>query len=198
MPHNPKLYLSQKFMINKISNPIILLILILTGCTSQRVSTIVGGDYDESKNQTEYFVLPYGSVSIPGKWEKSNYNSISGQQFFTNKDSVRIAIAFNRFDKYEFNTDGSKKGYEFVKEFYEWDSKYFVDSYGLQRRVLENDSINNFILYQIHGSAKGAKFDSYFLIGEKKGNVSNFSISVTNTWNEDKKKSFLKELYIKD
>ena len=174
------------------------MILILTGCASQRVSTIVGCDYDESKNQTDYFVLPFGSVSIPGKWEKTNYNNVSGQQFFTNKDSIRIAIAFNRFDKYEFNADGTKNGYEFVKAFYDWDSQFFVDSYGLQRRVLENDSIYNYILYQIYGLTNGAKFDTYFLVGEKNGNVNNLSIITTDKWTNDNKIDFLKRLYIKE
>jgi len=81
------------------------MLLILYGCASQSVSTIVGCDYDESKNQTTYFVLPFGSVSIHGKWEKTHYNNVSGQQFFTNGDSISIAIAFNRFDKYEFNAE---------------------------------------------------------------------------------------------
>jgi hypothetical protein len=181
-----------------LSNLTFMMIIILTGCASQRMSTIEGYDYDDTKNQTDYFVLPFGSVSIPGKWEKTNYNNVSGQQFFTNKDSIRIAVAFNRFDKYEFNSDGSKNGYEFVKAFYDWDSKFFVDSYGLQRRVLENDSINNFILYQIHGLTNGAKFDTYFLIGEKNGNVNSLSIMTTDKWTEDKKTEFLKKIYIKD
>jgi hypothetical protein len=176
----------------------IIMIIILAGCASQKVSTIVGCDYDESKNQTDYFVLPYGSVSIPGKWEMSDYNSVSGQQFLTNNDSIRIAIAFNRFDKYEFNADGSKKGYEFVKAFYDWDSKFFVDSYSLQGRILEGDSINNYILYQIYGLTNGVKIDTYFLIGEKNGNVNNLSVMITDKWNEDKKKEFLKKLFIKD
>lgn len=174
------------------------MIIFLAGCSSQRVSTIEGCDYNESKNQTDYFVLPFGSVSIPGKWEKTNYNNISGQQFFRNNDSIRIAIAFNRFDKYEFNSDGSIKGYEFVKAFYEWDSKYFVDSYGLQRRVIENDSINCFIIYQIHGLINEAKFNTYYLIGDKNGNVNNLSISITEKWTEGEKIEFLKKLYLKD
>jgi len=185
-------------MTRTLSNLILIMILILTGCASQRVSTIVGCDYDESKNQTDYFVLPFGSVSIPGKWEKTNYNNVSGQQFFTNSDSIRIAIAFNRFDKYEFNAGGAKKGYDFVKAFYEWDSKFFVDSYGLQRNIIENDSINNYILYQIYGLTNGAKFDTYFLVGEKNGNVNNLSIMTTDKWTEDKKTDFLKRLYIKE
>lgn len=107
-------------------------------------------------------------AAIPGKWEKTNFHNVSGQQFFTNKDSLRIAIAFNRFDKYEFNVGGALKGNDFVKAFNEWDSKFFVDSYGLQRNILKNDNINNYILYQIYGLTNGAKFDTCFLVGEKK------------------------------
>jgi hypothetical protein len=185
-------------MTKTLSNLAIIMMFILTGCARQWVNTISGCDYDESKNQTDYFEFPFGSVSIPGKWEKTHYNSVSGQQFLTNSDSVRIAIAFTRFDKYEFNADGSKKGHDFVMAFYDWDSKFFVDTFGLQRRVLENDTIHNFILYQIHGDTNGAKFDIYFLIGEKNGNVNNFSVMTTDKWTEDKKVGFLKGLYIKD
>ena len=81
--------------------------------------------------------------NFPGHWEKTSYNSISRQQFFRNQDSVIIAISFGRFDKYEFNMNGAEAGYNFIKAFYEWDSKYFVESHGLKRQVLESDSINH-------------------------------------------------------
>lgn len=177
---------------------VFVMVLFLAGCANQRMSTIVGFNYDESKNQTDYFELPFGSVSIPGKWDKSNYNSVSGQQFFTNKDSISIAIAFNRFDKYEFNAGGEIKGYDFLEAFYEWDSKYFVDSFGLQRRVLENDSIRNYFLYQIYGFSRGVKVDTYFLIGENNGNVYSFSIMTNDKWSEERKIDFLKKLYLKE
>ncbi len=170
----------------------------MAGCASQRVSTIVGCDYDESKKQTDYFVLPFGSVSIPGKWEKAHYNSISGQQFFINSDSIRIAIAFNRFDRYEFNKDGSKKGNDFVKAFYDWDSEYFVDTYELMRKFVEKDTINQYVIYRIYGSLNGGKFDTYYLICERNGNVKSFSIMITDKWAESKKIEFLKELNNQD
>ena len=44
-------------------------------------STIVGAEYKPDKNITEYFVFPYGEVSLPGKWEKWQYNSNARQQF---------------------------------------------------------------------------------------------------------------------
>ena len=175
-----------------------ILVLVLLGCATQQVSVIEGFNYDQSKNRTVYFVVPYGKVSIPGKWVKTKYNSVSGQQFFRNSDSISVAVAFNRFDKYEFNQAGSKRGYEFVNAFYEWDSQYFVDSHGLNRRIIEADSSNNCIIYQIYGLTNGIEINSYFLIGEKNGSVSNFSVSTTDKWTEEHKVEFLKGLFFSD
>jgi len=170
--------------------------ILLTNCATHRTSTIVGGNYNETKNETDYFVVPYGSVILPGRWEKTNYNSISRQQFFRNQDSVIIAIAFGRFDKYEFNMNGSETGNNFVKAYYEWDSKYFVESHGLKRQVIESDRTNHFIVYRIFGQIEKGEFDTYFLIGEKNGNISNFSISDTDKWTESEKTIFLKNIYL--
>lgn len=170
--------------------------ILLANCATQRTSAIVGGKYDQEKNETDYFVLPYGSVTLSGKWDKTRYNTISKQQFFRNQDSVDLAIAFLRFNSYEFNVNGSKKGYEFVKAFYEWDSNYFVDSYGLSRETLVSDSTNNFMIYRIYGNYDEGDFDTYFLIGEKNGNTSNFSISFTDKWTEDERIGFLKDLFL--
>ncbi|MFU8844909.1 MAG: hypothetical protein ACNA7V_13980 [Bacteroidales bacterium] len=176
----------------------IIVILILTGCVSQRVSTIVGCNYDQKNNRTDYFEFPYGTISIPGNWEKTRYNPVSNQQFFSNHDSISIAIAFSRFDKYEFNTNGDHKGYDFVKAFYEWETEYFFDMFGFNTKVLVNDSIHKFILFQNYGQFEGATFNTYFLFGEKNGNVSNFSVMTTDKWSEDEKVEFLKGLYLKD
>jgi hypothetical protein len=173
-----------------------LLLLLATPAFAQRTSTLTGCTYDEKKDSTTYFVLPYGSAILPGKWEKEHYNKVSSQQFFTGKDSVNIAIAFVAYDKYEFNPKGKQKGFNFVKAYYEWDSRYMVDAYGLNRKVLERDSIHNFMIYRIYGTIKTSTFDTYFLVGEKKGNASNFSITITDKWTESKKIDFLKNLFL--
>jgi len=170
--------------------------IVFTACvTSKKTSTIVGTDYDAEKDCTNHFVLPYGSVSMPGKWNKDGGNLISGQQFFKNKDSIGVAIAFNPSSNYEFNKNGALTGFKFAKAFYEWDSKYFVD-HGLNRILIEQDSINNFIVYRIYGNTSQRKFDTYFLIGEKNKNASNFSITYTDKWTEQKKVDFLKTLFL--
>ena len=182
---------------NLIKTFLLLTFLILfTKCATHRTSTLVGGDFDKTKNETSYFVIPYGTVTLPGEWIKTNYNSVSRQQFFRNQDSVIIAVAFGRFDKYEFNMNGSQTGYNFIKAFYEWDSNYFVVSHGLNRQTLERDSTNHFMIYRIYGQIEKGKFDTYFLIGEKNGNISDFSISDTKKWTENEKIKFLKTIFL--
>lgn len=68
----------------------------LTNCVSQRTSTITGGNYNETKNETDYFVIPYGSVTLPGHWEKTSYNSISRQQFLEIK--IQLLLQFHLVD----------------------------------------------------------------------------------------------------
>lgn len=166
-------------------------IALLSNCATQRESTIVGGEYDAAKDVTEYFVLPYGQVALPGKWDKCGYNKIARQQFFSNQDSIIVAIAFGRTDKYDFNKDGALKGNDFVKALYEWESEYFK-SEGLESQMIENDSEKQYVIYRIYGE----RLDTYFLIGEKNGKVSNFFINITSRLNENEKIKFLKRIFL--
>ncbi len=177
---------------------IICFVIFITSCATQRLSTIVGGEYNESKNETDYFVFPFGAVTIPGKWEKKEYNPVSKQQYFTNQDSVILAIAFGRYNNYEFNLDGSYKEFDFVMAYYEWDSEYFIKTYGLKRELFESDSIKNFLTYRIYGDIEQGKFNTYFLVGENRGNISLLSISKSEKWTSEEKFNFLKKLYLKE
>ena len=185
-----------EIQIKKITLGIILATaLLFTSCASNKSSTIVGGEYNKVNNTTEYFVFPYGSVSLPGKWEKGNYVSVSKQQFFMNQDSIPVAIAFGRYDSFEFNRDGKQKGYDFLMSYYEWESAYCQETFGLQSRMIETDRVKNYIIYNISGKNDDDSVNTFFLIGEKNGNVSNFSINYTDKWSENEKILFLKNLY---
>ena len=156
------------------------------------VSTIVGGEYDVKKNVTEYFVYPYGSVALPGKWEKTTYNRTSRQQFFINQDSISVAVAFGRYDNYEFNGGGSIKGFDFLKAYYDWETKYFRGTYGFQSSVIEENKEDNYMLFRVFGNYEDSKYDTYYLLRENSGNVSNITINATSEWTESEKVDFLK------
>ena len=170
----------------------VLIVAIFSSCGSAKMytSTIVGGDYDAAKDITSYYVIPYGQVNLPGKWEKGDFDNNSMQQFFHNQDSVVVAVSFGPCNKYEFNKDGALKGYEFVEAYYKWDSEYFV-SYGLECKLLESDKSKHYIIYRVFGNG----YNSYFLLGEKNGNANNISVQSANKWTESEKIQFLKNLY---
>ena len=170
---------------------VLLMAVLLANCATQRASTIVGGEYNAAKNITEYFVFPYGQTTLPGKWDKCGYNKVARQQFFCNQDSVIVAIAFARANSYEFNKDGALKGNDFVKAFYEWESKYF-EAEGLESQLIENDIERHYVIYKLFGK----NINTHFLIGEKNGAVSNFSVNITSKWSESQKIEFLKSLFV--
>ena len=173
-------------------------IIFLTSCYTQRASTIVGYNYDKKKNQTDYFVFPYGSVSIPGEWTQTSYNQGAKQQFFRNSDSITISVSFGPCNKYEFNKDNSKKGFEFLTAYYEWDSEYFVNNYRLNEEKVESNEKDNYIIWRTFGENNNTYWDTYFLFGEKKGFVSTFGIMKTDKWTEKEKIAFLKEMYLEN
>ena len=164
-------------------------------CNPKTGSTLQGDDYDAASNATRYFVLPMGQVSMPGRWTKTHYNNSSHQQFFADADSVKIAIAFNRYDKYAYNPKGQLKGFAFVKGFYEWDATYF-EQLGLRQQLISSDSAAGYLIWRLTGTQQGAVYDSWFLFGEKQGNVSNFSIMKTDAWTDEQKQAFLKQLFL--
>ncbi len=164
--------------------------MLIVSCASNKTSVLVGGDYNKERNETDYFVIPYGSVSLPGKWVKSNYVQSSKQQFFVNKDTVTVAVSFGKTDKFEFNRNNAKKGYDFVEAYYKWEYDYFTKS-GLNVHRIESDKSKKYLIFRIYGS----KVDTYFLIGVKNKCTSNFSVN-TSKWAEKEKVEFLKNLFL--
>lgn len=169
-----------------------LLIALLSACKTQHQSILISSRYDKAKNQTEYIYFPYGSASIPGEWERTGYNGISKQQFFKNADGISIAIAFGPIDGFEFNEDGSKKGFDFVSAFYEWEREYFTNDLHLEVEKIASDENYRYIIFRVHSS----KIDSYFLLGERNNRFSKFSVSITDKWTKEEKINFLKNLYL--
>jgi hypothetical protein len=168
----------------------------LSQCASKKWSTVEGSTYNPATDATDYFVVPFGKVSIPGIWYKTDFNEVSRQQLFKNADSTTLAIAFSRVNQYAFNTDGSKTGLDFVYAFYEWDSQYLVQTHQIQRAILEIDTANQYMIYRIFGRNERFVFDTYFLIGEQQGNVSNISIFLTDQWSATEKVALLKRIYL--
>lgn len=171
------------------------IIILLYSCYTTATSTIVGGQYEAKTNTTDYFVLPFGSVSLPGKWNKTSYNSSSRQQWFKSPDSISVAIAFTQCNQYEFYKS-ELKDFSFVKAYYEWDSKYLTTQLNMNDTILQADSLNNYIVWRLWGKNKELEMDCYFLFGYRNCSVHNFYVS-TDKWTEEKKVKFLQDLYLR-
>jgi len=169
---------------------------ILWSCSSSRyMSTIVGGEYDEKKDVTDYFVFPYGEVSLPGKWEKTAYNQVSRQQFFKNQNSISVAIAFGPLNKFEFNGDGSLKGFDFVEAYFKWEAEY-SESLGIKSQVFESDKTKKYMIYRFYGKHNDDIVDNYFIVSANNGSYSSYTIYETDKWTESEKIQFLKNLLL--
>ncbi|MDC1106118.1 hypothetical protein OAT16_05390 [Prolixibacteraceae bacterium] len=173
----------------------IIFFMTLSNCVSQKSSYIIGSDYNKTKDITTYFSYPYGSIQIPGKWEKGSFNASSREQSFVNKDGIMISIAMTPTDKYPFNLDGKLTGYAFVKEFYDWESKYFMESFGLQCHKVERDSKTQFIIFQVEGEVENQKVDNVLLFGVKQHTAYNLSVKIKQDWSTLERIIFLKNLH---
>ncbi len=158
---------------------------------SQTFSTVTSVHYNRKADTTEYNVLPLGVIYLPGEWKKEKYNPVSGQQWFVNKDTVLISIALTPCHKFEFSKK-SLKDFDFVKTYYEWDSKYLAERHHLNRSVLVSDSIHQYIIWRLSGDHD----DDYFLFGNKNCRIHNYSLP-SHGWTEEHKIKFLQDLYLK-
>ena len=127
-------------------------------CSAQTTTTLTSSNYNKKKDITSYTVVPYGSANLPGEWFETSYNSKSRQQFFVNKDSLRVSVAFGPANKFEFYRKGLD-GYELARAYYNWESKYEEEAAKVKSVVLQEDSVNNFVAWKFYNE----KFTVYYL-----------------------------------
>ncbi len=138
-------------------------------------------------------IFPYGEIKIPGKWKKTGENKVSGQYFFVGQDSVRIAIALQPWDKYEFSYNNPDVTTDnFVRRFYEWDANYLKDKFSGQIGTVIENLEGNYIIWNLKNEQG---LNDYFLFGLKGKIAYNFNVT-TDKWDEDKKIKFLEKLYL--
>lgn len=157
------------------------------------VSAIESNNYDNKTNQTTFYKIPFGNISIPGKWTKTSYNQVSRQHNFRNADSVLTAVAINQATSYPFYKPNMTSN-NIVKEFYEWDSKYLADNVNGNRTIIKQDTVNHFILWQITADNDKYKIDNHYLFGCENGII--FTVFVaTNKWTNEQKIEHLQTVY---
>ena len=169
------------------------LTIILLSCASSKSASILYSDkYDETHDQTQVLIYPYGEVKVPGKWRKTREYQISGQHFFLNKDSISLAVALQPWDKFEFSANNPDITSEnFVQKFYEWDAFYMKDVSDGELKILKENQEKNYLIWNL---SNNRGLNEYFLFGLKGKIAFNINIS-TELWDEQKKIDFLETVY---
>jgi hypothetical protein len=167
---------------------VLLPVLCLISCKTAQTTMIVGDSYDKNTNQTTLTLLPYGNITFPDKWVKTNYIQESRQHFFKNLDSTELAVTKNPREKYPFfKKEQTDK--DFTSEFVKWDGEYWQKE-GLTTKILNDHSDIGFITWQITGKNS----DTILLFGSKNGFAYNFS-TTSKIWNDKKREQFLVDLF---
>ena len=164
---------------------LLFLVLSISSCKTAGTSMLIGDSYDEKKDETTLMLLPYGNITLPKKWIKTDYLASSRQHFFINNDSTTISVAKNLREKYSFyNPNQSDK--EFVTEFVKWDSDYWKEQ-GLNVMIIDDQANQDYILWQAKN--KERNINTIFLFGVKNKFAYNFS-ATSRTWSETEIKDF--------
>ncbi len=173
-----------------------LITIFFASCASTTSMSVLYFDkYDAAKDLTLVVISPYGQLKIPGKWTVTSKNTSSNQYFFVDNDSVKIAVALQPWDKFEFsNNDTDVTLDNFVTRFYVWDSNYLSERTGGKPFILKEDRTRRYLIWRL---TRENGTSEYFLFGLH-GTIAYNLYVVTDKWDEKKKIDFLEKLYNKN
>jgi len=158
----------------------------LSGCYDGQRTMLIADSYSPEKDVTTLQLIPYGDIKIPGKWTKTSFNESSKQHFFSNSDSISIAVALNPMKKYSFyQPDVSAE--EFLTAFFNWE-KDFYEQNGIAVTKINREP--NYVIF----SVKKENINTILLFGAKEDMALNYAISSTK-WDDSQRIKFLKTLF---
>ncbi len=135
----------------------------VVGCQHRMAPTSTySGSYNASDNSTDYEVLPYGKVTMPGKWIAGMYNKTSRKQVFYRDDTTTLTVVIAPCASSPFSKDGMT-GYEFVRNYYKVEAQYQTEFFEQTPKLLVEDKENRYMLWMVHSDG----IDQYFLCGVK-------------------------------
>ncbi|MBE2289423.1 MAG: hypothetical protein IAE95_07710 [Chitinophagaceae bacterium] len=135
---------------------------LITGCHSKLVPQSPSDiHFNESVGRTIYSTTPWGIVSIPDKWAAGKYNKTTKQQYFYHKDTATLIVSVGACKSYSFGKDVTA-GYDFVKKYYEVESKY-NGMLEQPTRIIEENEKDRYIIWTMRADG----IDQYIICGVK-------------------------------
>jgi len=173
-----------------------LVVLCQIGCSPKMVpvsKSVV--QYDSVNDRTVYTVEPYGNISLPGKWIEGKYNSSTKQQYFYHKDTVTAIVTVGACSGYPFAKDKAE-GYEFVKKYYESETKYQTQMLEQHPKLMVEDEKNRYMIWMVRQDG----IDQYYLCGVKDCACNECSYRAINLksrkYTAEKAKAFLTDVFL--
>ncbi|WP_447641506.1 MULTISPECIES: hypothetical protein [Chitinophagaceae] len=161
--------------------------------------------YDQQTQSTNYYLVSYGGMTIPGFWFKGMYDKESGVQYFVSADTSRtLAIALIKQKKLANGIDADKTPFQFVKNYplFQKDTTNAVSTFNTD--IIYSDSLNNYVIRKgiLKHAAKSAEV--LYLIGKKKKNGLSIalitpikdSVPQRKIWNMDIKIDLIQNIYL--
>lgn len=146
-----------------ISGSITLFVLLsLSACFHRMVPPGNTGRYDKQQDITVYTVTPYGSLSLPGKWESGKYNKTSLTQYFYRADTTTMTTALGPCGYFPFGRQGAE-GYNFVKRYYDMEARYQAEFLEQTPEIIATDSTSRYMIWKVRSDG----VDEFHLCGVK-------------------------------
>lgn len=169
---------------------------LITGCHSKLVPQSPSDiRFDEGAGRTIYATTPWGMVSIPDKWAAGKYNKATRQQYFYHKDTATLIVSVGACKSYPFGKDGTA-GYDFVRKYYEVESKYN----GLLEqptRIIEENKKDRYVIWTMRADG----IDQYVICGVKDCTCNECGYRTihlkSRKYSADKAVAFLKDAFLK-
>lgn len=117
-------------------------------------------NYTNSDTSTVYNALPWGKVTISGKWEMGKFNKASKQQFLYSADTATliVTIAGTRSSSFGGKDD---TGFTFITKYYDLESKFNAGYNEQTLTQLVSDKQTGYILWKVREDG----IDQYNLCG---------------------------------
>lgn len=182
--------------------------LFLIGCIQPKYGI---NAYDEKNNITNYYLISYGGLVIPGKWNRDTHEKNSAQYSLIGPDSTnRLFVqvfkprrSFLGFSPYTDSYNYLKSEISLSQDKGREEDDLLGDSTSTFE-IIEKDSINNFIVSRYVRKRRRLTIQAVILNGIRKKMFMNFSITTSKVdsinnpriWDVATQKDFLKKVFL--
>lgn len=184
------------------------LIVLFTGCIQPKYGI---NAYNEQNNTTNYYLISYGGLVIPGKWNRDARENDAGMYSLIGPDSTnRLFVSVGKPRRSFLGFSPYTESYNYLNselalsENQLRENDFLVGDTANTFDIIERDSVNNFIISKRVTKRGRLRNQDITLNGIKKKKLMHFSLvtytidSITNPkiWDVTTQKDLLKKVFM--